>query len=138
MLMIPINPTNSSQPTLTFSSVSTPETLEIWSKNNTSDTYNTSLANVAIGTTNTTSSKLNVNGTLNASSFIGNGSNIPNVAYATITGKPTNFQSDWTSTVINKHFLLILLYIIIKQKLIIHQMLIAISQQIHQILLKVL
>ena len=41
--------------------------------------------------------------TLTAStSLLGNGAAITNLAYANITGKPTNFQADWTSTIINK------------------------------------
>jgi hypothetical protein len=34
--------------------------------------------------------------------ILGIGSNITNIAYGNITGKPTNFQADWLSTVINK------------------------------------
>ena len=41
-------------------------------------------------------------GALTATSFTGNGAALTNLAYANITGKPTNFQADWTSTVINK------------------------------------
>ena len=41
-------------------------------------------------------------GTITATAFSGDGANITNVPYTTITGKPTNFQSDWTSTIINK------------------------------------
>ena len=41
--------------------------------------------------------------TLTAStSLLGNGSAITNLTYANITGKPTNFQADWLSTIINK------------------------------------
>ena len=32
----------------------------------------------------------------------GNGGGLTNLTYNNITGKPTNFQSDWTSTIINK------------------------------------
>ena len=34
--------------------------------------------------------------------FSGNGSLLTNLAYANITGKPTNFQADWLTTIINK------------------------------------
>jgi hypothetical protein len=64
--------------------------------------YNTSLNSVGIGTTNPNGFKLNVLGTLKASSFYGDGANITNVPYSTITGKPTNFQADFNSTIINK------------------------------------
>ena len=37
-----------------------------------------------------------------STSLLGNGAAITNLAYANITGKPTNFQADWNSTVINK------------------------------------
>ena len=41
--------------------------------------------------------------TLTAStSLLGNGSAITNLTYANITGKPTNFQADWLTTIINK------------------------------------
>jgi hypothetical protein len=57
--------------------------------------------NVGIGTTNPQSA-LEVLGTIAATAFSGDGANITNVSYTNITGKPTNFQSDWTSTIINK------------------------------------
>ena len=41
-------------------------------------------------------------GALTATSFSGNGAAITNLAYTNITGKPTNFQADWSSTIINK------------------------------------
>ena len=41
-------------------------------------------------------------GALTATSFSGNGASLTNLAYTNITGKPTNFQSDWNSTIINK------------------------------------
>jgi hypothetical protein len=37
-----------------------------------------------------------------STSLLGNGAAITNLAYANINGKPTNFQADWTSTIINK------------------------------------
>jgi hypothetical protein len=43
-----------------------------------------------------------INGTLTATAFSGDGANITNVPYSTITGKPTNFQADWNTTIINK------------------------------------
>ena len=48
-----------------------------WSKTNGSNLYNTSIiGNIGIGTTNPNGFKLNVNGSLNATSFTGNGANI--------------------------------------------------------------
>jgi hypothetical protein len=32
----------------------------------------------------------------------GNGTGLTNIGYNNVIGKPTNFQSDWNSTVINK------------------------------------
>jgi hypothetical protein len=58
--------------------------------------------NVGIGTTTTLTNKLNVNGTISATSFSGNGAALTNLTYANIDGKPTNFQADWNSTIINK------------------------------------
>jgi hypothetical protein len=43
-----------------------------------------------------------INAALTATSFSGDGANITNVPYSTITGKPTNFQADWNTTIINK------------------------------------
>jgi hypothetical protein len=41
--------------------------------------------------------------TIDASQFLyGNGTRITNIGYANITKRPTNFQSDWNSTIINK------------------------------------
>ena len=37
-----------------------------------------------------------------ATSLLGNGIAITNISYGNITGKPTNFQSDWLTTIINK------------------------------------
>ena len=51
------------------------------------------------GTTNTTT--IGTTG-LAASPFYGDGANITNVPYSSITGKPTNFQADWNSTITNK------------------------------------
>ena len=58
--------------------------------------------NVGIGTTTNLTNKLNVNGITSSISFIGNGAALTNLAYANIDGKPTNFQADWNSTIINK------------------------------------
>jgi hypothetical protein len=41
-------------------------------------------------------------GTITATAFSGSGASLTNLPYANITGKPTNFQSDWNSTIINK------------------------------------
>ena len=41
-------------------------------------------------------------GVITASGFSGSGASLNNLAYGNITGKPTNFQADWLSTVINK------------------------------------
>ena len=54
-------------------------------------------------TTNLTNLLSQKQNTLNSSSVLfGDGSSITNINYGTITGKPTNFQSDFLSTVINK------------------------------------
>jgi len=100
-MSIPINPPNPTQPTLSYSVNNNPENLDIWTKLGI-NIYNTSLGSVGIGTTNPSTFKLNVLGSLNASSLYGDGANITNVPYSTITGKPTNFQADWNSTIINK------------------------------------
>jgi len=56
-----------------------------------------------IGINNTApSEKLDVNGNIKGTAFYGDGANITNVPFSTITGKPTNFQSDWNTTIINK------------------------------------
>ena len=56
-----------------------------------------------IGINNTApGEKLDVNGNIKGTAFYGDGANITNVPYLTITGKPTNFQSDWLTTIINK------------------------------------
>ena len=47
-----------------------------------------SSGNIGIGTTNIGSFKLNVNGSINASSFTGNGANIINVNYNNLTERP--------------------------------------------------
>ena len=50
-----------------------------------------------------TANHLSCSGTLSATSFSGSGSGITNLNYSNITtNKPTNFQSDWATTVINK------------------------------------
>jgi len=54
-----------------------------------------------IGPTKTTKAYVNSTG-LTATAFYGDGANITNVPYSTITSKPTNFQSDWNTTIINK------------------------------------
>jgi hypothetical protein len=41
-------------------------------------------------------------GTITATTFSGSGSSLTDIPYASITGKPTNFQADWLSTIINK------------------------------------
>ena len=76
-------------------------------------TINWNTGNIGIGISGQTQ-KLYVNGSvyitaattinaaLTATSFSGDGANITNVPYSTITGKPTNFQADWNTTIINK------------------------------------
>ena len=54
-----------------------------------------------IGPTRTERAKINASG-LTATAFYGDGANITNIPYSTITGKPTNFQADWLTTIINK------------------------------------
>jgi len=43
-----------------------------------------------------------INGTCTATTFSGSGASLTSIPYANITGLPTNFQSDWNSTVINR------------------------------------
>lgn len=100
-MSLPVNPDGSTQPTLTFTTVSTPETLNIWQRN-ANNIYNTDTGNVGIGTTTNINFKLKVNGSVNATAFNGDGANITNVPFSTITGKPTSYQADWTTTIINK------------------------------------
>ena len=46
---------------------------------------------------------INASNTITASNFVGSGSGITNLDYNYISlNKPTNFQSDWTTTIINK------------------------------------
>ncbi len=40
--------------------------------------------------------------TLTAANLLGNGSGITSINYINISNKPTNFQSDWNSKIINK------------------------------------
>ena len=54
-----------------------------------------------IGPTKTQKAYINSSG-LTATAFSGNGAALTNLAYANIDGKPTNFQADWNSTIINK------------------------------------
>ncbi len=63
-----------------------------------------SSSNYVISTSNKLQTAINTKqDILTAStSLLGNGANITNLAYANINGKPTNFQADWNSTVINK------------------------------------
>ena len=50
-----------------------------------------------------TANNISCSGTLSATSFSGSGSGITNLNYSIITlNKPTNFQSDWATTIINK------------------------------------
>ena len=49
------------------------------------------------------SSGLTITGSVSATSFSGSGSGITNLDYNNISlNKPTNFQSDWNTTIINK------------------------------------
>ena len=52
--------------------------------------------NVGIGTTNLIN-KLNVNGIISATSFSGNGTNLSNLTYNNIDGKPSTFPADMTN-----------------------------------------
>ncbi len=54
---------------------------------------------VGIGTTILTD-KLTINGTANATLFSGSGASLANLSWTNSTGRPTNFQADWTSTII--------------------------------------
>ena len=96
-MSIPINTDNSVQPTLTFTTLSTPENLDTWTKNNTSNIYNTSLGNVAIGTTTTNTYKLNINGSLNSTSLYQNEILIDFNSYATNTNLTNNYYYKTTT-----------------------------------------
>ena len=64
--------------------------------------YTTS--NYVITTSNNLQTNINTKQpTLTSStSLLGDGANITNISYGNISSKPTNFQSDWNSTIINK------------------------------------
>ena len=50
-----------------------------------------------------TSGDKTISGILTATGgFSGSGASLSNLAYSNITGKPTNFQADWLTTIINK------------------------------------
>ena len=76
------NPPNPTQPTLSYSSVNTPENLEVWTKSGL-NIYNTSLGNVSIGTTSVATYKLNVNGSLNFTTLYQSGTLIDFSNFAT-------------------------------------------------------
>ena len=87
---------------LSSSGIYNPSDNEIRIFNNSIDSITiTNTNNVGIGKTNP-SYKLDVNGNIGATNFYGGGANITNVNYNNLTNKPTNFQSDWSSTIINK------------------------------------
>ena len=109
MSSLPINPPNPTQPSLTFSSVITPETINTYTTSN----YISNISNILINNINTKQNILTA-----STNILGIGSSISALDYAkitlnkpsffptdwntTISNKPTNFQSDWTSTVTNK------------------------------------
>ena len=64
-----------------------------WTKTNGSNLYNTSLANVGIGTTTTTTYKLNVAGSLNTTSLYQSGTLINFSSYATNTALSTGLAT---------------------------------------------
>jgi hypothetical protein len=102
-MSLPFNPDTSVQISgeNTFNSSTDKTNLDVWTKDGI-NLFNTSLGSVGIGTTNINGFKLNINGSLNASSLTGNGANITNVPYSTITGKPSYFPTDWNTTIANK------------------------------------
>jgi hypothetical protein len=67
----------------TFTSSTDFTNLKEWSRNNSSNLYNTSLGNIGIGTTATTTYKLNVNGSLNTTSLYQAGTLIDFANFAT-------------------------------------------------------
>ena len=75
--------------------------IENWSKLN-NNIYNTSLNSVGIGTTNPNSFKLNVNGSIKASSFNGDGSSISALDWNKITlNKPSLYTTTQTDNLLN-------------------------------------
>ncbi len=61
-------------------------------------------SNLLYTTSNTLQAAINTKQDISTAStnLLGNRAAITNLAYGNITGKPTNFQADWNSTVINK------------------------------------
>jgi hypothetical protein len=84
-MSLPFNPDTSTQLLAqnTFTSSTDNTNIKEWSRNNTNNLYNTSLGNIAIGTTSTTFHKLNVNGSLNATTIYDNGTLIDFANFAT-------------------------------------------------------
>lgn len=79
--------------TYTYGSINTPDI----TFNGTSGIYNSTANTIILFTNNTPALTIDSNQYL-----YGNGTGLTNLQYSNIVGKPTNFQSDWTSTIINK------------------------------------
>ena len=82
-------------PTLSYS-YKTKNTPDI-TFNGSSGIYNESINNIKIFTNNTDALTIDSNQCL-----YGNATGLTHLQYTNIDGKPTNFQSDWSSTIINK------------------------------------
>ncbi len=78
----------------TFSSVTDPSILF---NDGTSGIYNNTTNSIIVFTSSTTALTIDTNQCL-----YGNGTGLTNIGYTNVINKPTNFQSDWNSTIINK------------------------------------
>ena len=92
-MSLPINPPNATQPSLTISSVITPETIDTYTTSN----YVSNISNILDNKINTKQNILTASTTL-----LGIGSSITNIEYGNVINKPTNFPTDWNTTVSNK------------------------------------
>ncbi len=78
----------------TFSSVTSPSILF---NDGTSGIYNNTANSIIVFTSSTTALTIDTNQCL-----YGNGTGLTNIGYNNVINKPTNFQSDWLTTIINK------------------------------------
>ena len=78
----------------TYSSITNPSILF---NDGTSGIYNSTANSIIIYTSSTTALTIDSNQCL-----YGNATGLTHLQYTNIDGKPTNFQSDWNSTIINK------------------------------------
>ena len=81
----------------TISSVTSPSI--VFNDDGTNGVYNNTANSIIFFTSSTTALTIDTNQCL-----YGNATGLTHLQYTNIDGKPTNFQSDWNSTVINKRF----------------------------------